>query len=113
MRPPKNLDDLGSLTKFIDGKIKTWCVECERWAEVIVVATATVTYRQNKWTNKTENAFDIRYHCGTHNCGADVEYLLNNIQKIKILDLAEAPTRISKPAIIQPPRQIRQLRMKI
>lgn len=97
MRPPKDLNDLPKLSKCIDGKIAVWCVECERWSGVIVVATATVTYRQNRWTNRIEGATDLHYHCGTHNCKADIEYLLSANQKSKILDLAEVARLANSP----------------
>lgn len=112
MRPPKNLAELPSLTKSIDGQIKVWCVECERWSNVIVIANATVTYRQSKF-NKTEGAHDFHYHCGTYNCKADIEYLLNEFLKTKILDLADVPVARLKPVPEPRQRVIEQMRMEI
>ena len=91
MRPPKDPENFASHVIRSDGAIRVYCVECERWAEVVVIAEAIVTYRQNQRTNKTEDALKPGYHCGTRNCRADVGYLLSDDRKGIILILADVP----------------------
>ena len=115
MRPPKDSEDFASHVNRSDGVIRVYCVECERWVKVVVIATATVTYRQNQWASKTENAQQPGYHCGTRACRADVDYLLSEGHKDEVLILAEVP--ILRPAktlpptapLAMPPRQMRLL----
>ena len=115
MRPPKDPENFASRVTRSDGAIRVYCVECERWAEVVVIATATVTYRQNQWASKTEAAQQPGYHCGIRACRADVGYLLSEGHKDEVLILAEAPVLRSAKTLPLPsplamlPKQMRLL----
>ncbi len=115
MRPPKDLSSYGNHIANEDGKIKVWCVECERWTEVVIIASAIVTYRQNHWPNKSEEAHSPGYHCGSRGCWADVEYLLSEADKETVLVLANVPIQFqNKLAVARvATARTKQLRMEI
>lgn len=91
MRPPKDPTDYSAHIAREDSIVKAWCVECKRWSPIIVVASATVTFKQNHWPAQTEDAQDPGFHCGSRGCWADVEYLLDEACKETILTLANVP----------------------
>lgn len=115
-RPPKDPTDYSAHIFRENGTIKVWCVECERWSPIVVVASATATYKQNRWHARTEDAKDPVFYCGSRGCWADVGYLLDEAHKEAILRLADVPHRYQrKSPAAQLPRKMepRQLRMKI
>lgn len=89
-RPADPADYPAHITRT-DGTVKVWCVECERWSPIIVVANATATYRQNHWPAQTEDVQDPGFYCGARGCWADVGYLLDEAHKEAILQLAGVP----------------------
>lgn len=115
MRPPKDPGDYSAYIARTNGIVKIWCVECERWTEIVVLANAAVTYRQNHWPAQTEDAQDLGFYCGARGCWANVEYLLDEAQKEAVLVLSNVPVRRQKPLGIPvtSAMQVRQLRMEI
>lgn len=113
MRPLKDPDDLSAHITRTDGAIKIYCVECERWTEVIVVAVSTVTYRQNQWTNRAEDAQQPSYHCGSRGCWADVGYLLSENDRDAILTLANVPMLHTKRTPTSVPMAVLPKQMRL
>lgn len=113
-RPPKDPTDYSAHVFRENGTIKIWCVECERWSPIVVVASATATYKQKRWPARTEDAKDPVFYCGSRGCWADVGYLLDEAQKEAVLRLADVPIRSQKKSpTVEIPRVLKQLRMEI
>jgi len=75
MRKPKDIDDLGQCIRRRDDILWIYCIECEAWHQVTILAWCNVTFRQVA-APVIDDADQLAYTCSE--CGCNIGYLLED-----------------------------------
>lgn len=84
MNKPTNINDYSQCVKVMkDGIVKIFCVECNEWHSVSVIARCNVEFSQHLRPCILDND-DNTYICA--GCKADVGYLLDSQEIIMVME---------------------------
>lgn len=114
MRPPKDISKLEDCTRWQDDRLYVWCVCCDDWHTIQVIAEATVTYRQATGP-QIRHARNLSYRCNV--CGEDVGYLISPADRARLIEKLLIPAEDELPVppvkVVESRLIVRQMRMEL